>query len=1742
MLFVHYTIAFLYLLAITQSLTCKENQQHVKVVKKSTVKAREESVEIWNPNEELLFTGENYADGELREDEVCLDNSVVFTLVMKDSHEDGWSDGSYVEIITENGNSATKSFITSREGGSISAEGQQETIQFTLYSSINKGDTWNFSNSVETGWNSDTSYNDQGWQKINISNTQSLKASGVHYFRHVFEKPAFDYAAIELHFLYRDGIVVYINGEVVFQDNILIGGASSSSITVNGAYNTVDYRGTIIPLLLDVKYNVIAVEIHTEDLGERKVQFDGFLTYHLANAQTNAAHCYVVPTTYTITTDSKSINQDSLMWSRNTYHTISRQQLSTPESRSLKFNVIGNVYPSVNGIRMWPSEAFSYAPQSFKLSSGTTTATTTLVDTRLADYASGEYKVFLSHAQSSLSPTTSALELEVRSAMEEEVHLNLQFLVCSIRPAIDLQPLTLNYFSVNPPNEIDLGIYGVTECQISGNLPSELSFHEDTCKITRGGKTNVQEYVGKTFTVTASATAFGKPENAINRISRIVNIKYDTCDLTNRALLNITRVYSSNPSSEGFRIRNGNSIIFEEKPGTTQIAHSVKTTFFCVASKTYEVELTSSINSWARNSYLYITSILPGDEEDMLLRARYCSLQGNEHIYYFHTHSIKPRDKWHYKMGSIPSDWLTATSSYTGEALYPNYPASTNQIQLYQKTFFIDNLNKVAGIILGIRYRYGCIIYINGHEIWRNGVEGSLSTATFSNHEYTSMKWRFISLPAVLQEVLTPAGVPVHYLIQGTNRICIAIISKSSQGSSFLTSNFDAMLRLMREIPESHTWAVDMSNVGMDGIATNVFDGYMDSTIYHHSCASNSLTISFQDDRREWISSIHIQNYYGKKEKGVTHFILQGGIQDEWETITTVSGLTWSMAGQKRRIYFANTKAYNSYRFINLGTNNPSDCEWLVQSLQLYADNIVEELPPLTYNDETIIFKDIEMAEITPIYGHTGYFNFRITPPLPNVLTIDPTTGWISGTPITDCNRTTYTVFATTYTGVEVNTTLTIECEKCTGTMGLITVRYRTDTYPHENSWRLYNGENIDVESIRLMEYLPEANSYYYADFCMPSGIYTFIATNAHKEGWASNTGYTITVDYGDMEIDTMQMAAGQYDTVSVTSVFSTYIPFQVQYTEWHVYGGSAAPPEGWETSDMSNGWSKYFAANIPPSEQVTTYIRHSFALTGEDQYNVLNVRVKYIGGVAAYFNGKLVARFNLEDNPDHNTESIIALNDPIFSKFHILISTNYMSPSFIAFEVHRPLGTSGKVPVVFDATGVFGVESYANKVNSNEKCITVVDSYSLQSSPLLSGSLDDIMDLDPFTVGALPNTVGSYMEWVVDNLEGSLWNQLNMYVPADLQGLGIDLFAWNTNQDKENEKVLLLHEPSLTITSRVLPEIDVPYAMGAFRRYRMQVINTVSQPILINSLFMKYCFSTTTTSICTQSGKYPSVQRGELSIHHSCGKNQYGFTYKQCDNSFGPTIDKCGLKPIEGFRYELEDYNCEVGVVCRMLLVNINREQFTIDQIIPSPALPEGFTMDDYGHIEGRPTASLETTIFTIYAENSYGRVFTTFTLTITHITKEIHEASYEQESYELMKDKEFVTKPKCVDEDGQALNCHYSITYENRPLPAGLTLDETTGTISGRPTEVTRTFVVITVENEEGEKTLFIEFDIMEENTEATQDNGTIIGIVVAVVVVVVVVVIVFILYVLLHRKRKELPIRPKPTLNPPLPHNSV
>ncbi|KNB41251.1 hypothetical protein JH06_5850, partial [Blastocystis sp. subtype 4] len=332
-----------------------------------------------------------------------------------------------------------------------------------------------------------------------------------------------------------------------------------------------------------------------------------------------------------------------------------------------------------------------------------------------------------------------------------------------------------------------------------------------------------------------------------------------------------------------------------------------------------------------------------------------------------------------------------------------------------------------------------------------------------------------------------------------------------------------------------------------------------------YDCEPNSLTLTLSNNRREWISSVQIQNYYSTmySSQVPTQFKLYGrnSNNDEWTLLADVTGLTYSTVAQKRKVYLSNNTPYNQFKFENFATGNPSDCTWLTQSLDLFADNVLADIPNFTYDSSITIFKDIEMAEVIP-ENTEGYYNFRINPSLPAGI-VYPYTGWISGTATSESAAQTYTITATKISGGDVTVPVSLAVTRCTGGRGLMTVRIRADASDSENSWKLYEGRGTSGTVLRSVYVFPVSNAYYYVDFCLNDGIYTFEGADSWGDGWSNGSGYTLTVDYGEMELDIMEMNGQDYSPVTVSTVFSTYFPFQIEYTDWKVI-----------QSDVSSDWN----------------------------------------------------------------------------------------------------------------------------------------------------------------------------------------------------------------------------------------------------------------------------------------------------------------------------------------------------------------------------------------------------------------------------------------------------------------------------------------------------------------------------------------------------------------------------------------
>ena len=1137
----------------------------------------------------------------------------------------------------------------------------------------------------------------------------------------------------------------------------------------------------------------------------------------------------------------------------------------------------------------------------------------------------------------------------------------VQFLVCNAAAATSIPyPTTdFQYYAHYSVVDIVPSIFGVTDCQSTTPLPTGLSVNPTTCAITGTASVAAPQ---TTYTISAQLNG--------ETITGTVTMTFTECEGT---MLRILRTYRSNASTEGFRIRNtaNDDILLEVMTGHTNPDNTDTVNYLCVTAERFDVTLYGTLAFWRSESYIYVYSLLPGNTEELLLRARYDANLALDITHYLRRHAIHAAEQWYYRMGEVPANWYGTDTTGWEQSSVGSFPDSTNQIQLYKKTFTISSLDEVSGVILSIRYRYGCIVYLNGNELWRNGVSGTLSTTTTAENVYSDLIYRVVTMPGRSMPT-SSSETAISYLQQGSNTIAIAIVavSTTTQGASL----FDATVRLMTSEPESHIWEFTSTESGITGTAAYAFGGYYGFYLTYTTCADNSMIVTLNNDRREWVSSVEIQNWYSANSYNVRQFNLYGRNGDEeWTLLKAVTDITYSMAGQRRRSYFTNNTPYNQFKFENFSTGDPNSCTWRVQSLNLFADNALADPTPLTY-ESTTVFKNIEMSELIP--SGSGYYDFTITPDLPTGLTIDSATGWVSGTATVESPMTTYQVTATKIVGGTTTASFTLEVAVCTGGRGLMTARFRADGFADENSWKLFQGRTTSGTPLQSVSTFPVSNVYYYVDFCLDDNIYTIQIGDTYGDGWALNTGLTLTVDLGEMELDILELPSGTNGVPTYASIaFSTFFPFQIEYTEWKVYQGNDDVASDWNTVSFNDAtWSSVKAADIGTTSAITTYIRKSFTLNSISDYPVLNVRVKYAGGVAAYLNGNLVARFNLADGFDSNTESIAVHDATAFSKFHVILATAGIQEgsNVFSFEIHRPLGGSSADAVVFDATGVFGVED----------CSAVLDTYSVIDATAISDDLYNMMNMDPYTTYTPSTNVGAFLEWTVENLLGSKWNSFNIVGASTVYNWGFDIYGYFASDTPVSERITI-YSNTVSIGDRIKPQISVPVALASFMKYRWETIVSPASVTAIGSLHMAYCKAS--GEVCPGIDNYPSVSEGQISPS-TCPEGYNGYAYRECSNGVLGEVqtDMCTHKLPTMVHYQSSSYTMVMGTQSTTnvpLYQNIVTRWYVDTGVV----LPSGLSLNENtGEISGIPTAISEPTRYTIYAENPTGAVSVIVTIVV--------------------------------------------------------------------------------------------------------------------------------------------------------------
>ena len=1524
------------------TLTCNNGEVYVSVTKKCTSFASEESYKILNGATELK-TSAPFASNEQRTDEYCLtattNNQYTFKII--DSYGDSWTNGAWVSVAGIYGNVVLKATLV---------EKREEEFALSLYYPVMKSVEWKMtatSGSIASDWYA-VNFGESGWSAVTLGSV-TAPATGSQYFRKSFAGIA-NMAAYEVELNYKFGMILYVNGVEVFRDHMPDGVVSPSTASY-GAYESYGYHGVIRPAAeIEAGNSVLAVELHFP-AGTTSAAVD-FNAYVAALASSTPivenTKCYVYPYSVTVTATGGTNPGNIFNFGRTDYYYAAATVLPATVTYEL-----GGPRAHINGLRVWPYTYVTQSPGTFTLSGAVSSSSTytNVVSTSGASYTASTYQMFYGYFN---AKAFQSYRLLMSSAVSTTYvyAVEAQLVTCHdlVPTGLTFNPSTYSVYagyeqvSIRPENQ------EFTSCSVAPALPSGLTLDSTTCLISGTPSAALTQ---TTFTMTSVMGG--------QNYQGTFSLQALSCSAT---LTKVLRTYKTNAYYESFSIKDmaTQQVVLNVAYNSGQVNSVDWTAVLCLTGSKYEIDVGSSINYWQSTSFLYVRAMLSGDEYETIARIRYDVNQGLAQDRVINAQwSVTPHAQWFYKMSEVPANWFGSDTSGWSTGSMGGFSGATNQIQLYKQTFNVASLNEISGLVISLRYLYGCVIYLNGHEAFRNGVNGEVSTSSVGLNAYTNILYHQISLPKKTMAVGETAAV--DYLVEGANTIAIAVVAQMASQTS---SVFDCAVRLMSGL-NSRVFDYTVSYSGINGSPSTMANQYYGYSVYYSTCNSNYWTMTFTNDRREWLSAVTVYLYYTQSTQQVGQFSVLGRNTnlEEWTLIKNVTGMTWSLAGEHKKLWLENSKPYNQYRFENFASGNPSSCYWKFSTLDLTADAIPASIPELAYTTPLIINKDIEMGEVYPNSDY--YYDFSVSPALPTGISIDVNTGKISGTASALMAATSYQITAKKYGGGSSTAVVMISVEACFGGKNLITMVARLDSWPSEGSYKLFSGKGTSGQVVSSNTAFKVSNGLNYGDFCVAHNIYTLVLYDSRSDGWINPAGWYLTVDVGAMVFEMGQMPTA---TPSVSTMFSSMLPFQIDYDSWKVWNSGTAVAEGWNGKDFDDAaWSSMKAAELGNHMGTTAYIRHEVSIPSVDEYFVLNVRVKYTGGVAAYFNGRIVARFNLESEFDASTEAL-SVHDASFSKFHVVLPTAgaVSGKNVIAFEIHRAPEQS---ELVFDATGVFGVND----------CSIVVDSFASVEGEVSGCSKEELLDLNPTTYGYIENAANAYLAWVVENLEGSKYNSFALQTNTAVSGYGFSVYGrWESTDE---------YTSALAVTGQATKNRErsawaMPAGIAGFSQFRFVVDSAASGTVSTNAYVMQYC-KPSGSGTCPAVGEYPAVGEGEISPA-KCAEGFRGYSYRTCTNGQLGEVqnDKCDYKQPSRINYLNNNMEFIMGTEVSSGVPsyrNIITEFFMQD----STPLPEGLKIDaTTGEITGLPVSTMDTKSFTVRGKNPAGETFVEITILV--------------------------------------------------------------------------------------------------------------------------------------------------------------
>ena len=1063
------------------------------------------------------------------------------------------------------------------ESGSI------QYIPFSLYSPITPDSEWQFSTTFVPDWK-DVSATVTNWNSY-FSGNWTESVTGTQYFRKEV-RALTNMAAYDLRVFYTSGVVAYVNGVEVFRDNMPEGVPTAETLAT-GSFSTADYHGIIRSGMDLLKPNaVIAIELHFQNTESRPVTFKAALS-QLSSVSTTS-NCHRMGGYNIMSTEASAPNL--IDFNEETMYSVSANE--------------GTVFYNWDNMRVMVNAwmvgvgAVDVAPTSFVWEGGmsSTEAMTAMGTVEMSGYEAN--KKYLTNYVN-VDGLYSSIKM-VMSGSASSVSLKSLFpMVCSAMPptSIGYESDSYSFMTAVDAVNIESGVKGFVNCTTSPALPEGLSIDSE-CRISGSSMVSGSgEYTVSGWTMEKT-------------VSSVITLTFTQC---NGAAIRIERVGTA--PGEVATIRSGVSDPIRIEENGVQKR--------CMPAGQYTVTMSGGLK-WSENSSLRIYSLVGLGDAVMIADLHFDSAAGaSSTVPLSLTYPIPVASEWKYH--AWMEGWKTTDGSNWSSGKVGTFPLSES-VQVYKKSIVLESVRNME---LVIRYQHGCVVLVNGNEVFRDGVNGEVTGASIPSHSYESLMERSITLPSTVFSL-------------GTNVMTVVLVNPSSA-----ISTFNGVMRQVGDY-ESRVLSHTVSLTGLtpaNAKITSIRSGVIVSgentnnvliELNDHFESISRVVLHFQPENYAYPSSVKVE---GRKNDG------------SWETLIDVKYMKPESGMNKVEILVPSPIPRSAYRLTNLSAVS----SWFVTGVDLQLATISAPTAALSYADTDITeTRDINILPASAV----GYTDFTFSEEQAG-LTINTLTGRITGTMLSNEEKRVRVNAKRADNGESVTTTFMIITSNCESGKTLIAIAVTSN---------IASSVTVSSDAGTVKEFtIDYAGDLETRHICLLSGFYTLQVTSTQAPS-ASSSYYAITMAEGQLDL-----ARGPITSKDFSVVFSSLSPIG---TSWRV---SETEMSGWKEElfdDMA--WNAVDALSL--SKTKTSYLRHHMNLGDISKYPVMNLRMQYNGGVVVYLNGNKVGRFNIA-NPVTSTSSPIS-SETVTSNFHIILplSGGRSGDNVLAIEFHPSASVESSV------------------------------------------------------------------------------------------------------------------------------------------------------------------------------------------------------------------------------------------------------------------------------------------------------------------------------------------------------------------------------------------------------------------------------------------------------------------------------